>query len=201
GKEVKVTIIKNDDGTIKNISYQFSNGTSQGVKNKFKNNAEAIFDKLGQTKSGVEQLEKAIIIDTKISFKLDPGKSTDDKRKNDGRNTKHHLGWTWNPISEDSKGIQSMDKSRITEVIIYLGTINEFQSKVGSEESGYTVDEIIGYTAGHEIEHTTDKNRMITIDKHNKPGTYQQNVEKKPEEVETKIKNEIKSKKSKNEKN
>ena len=39
GKEVKVTIVKNDDGSIKSITYEFAKETAKAVKDEFNANA------------------------------------------------------------------------------------------------------------------------------------------------------------------
>ena len=75
---------------------------------------------------------------------------------------------------------------------IYMGTVgatadaekNRLQGKLNDTSvDGLTFEQVLGATVGHEIEHTTKDNVMISI----APNSKEQDYEKKPTEVSNKI--------------
>ncbi|MFA9212442.1 MAG: RHS repeat domain-containing protein [Candidatus Methylacidiphilales bacterium] len=194
GKEVKVTITKNDDGTIKEIIYEFAKGTTKEVKEQFNANAGVIFTELGKTKTGTEQIEKARDSKYKEAFELNNGLNTDDHRVEDGRTKGTNMGWTSYIYIKGPDGKFKIDEKATITHIVYVGTIKKQMNTEGSTQSNYTLNQNIAATAGHEIEHATEKNLKMSMDKKNDPDgkLFHGSVEKDPNKIGNQIRNEYK---------
>ena len=84
-------------------------------------------------------------------------------------------------------------------IILYLGSIEWSINDKGNDNYGLSVDETIGIEAGHEAVHATDENEIDKDKKYEKNhnGSPRSDKEKKPNEVEDKIREETFEKRNK----
>jgi len=164
------------DATGNPITYDAKNGWSQNATNDVK----VIYSALMETKTGREQWAKAYSSDSRINMSIAEKKLYD----NDGTPA---LGIT-SAITFKPEEARYVAKDIMT-INISLGQINE---SFDGKNKGLTLRQAIAATAGHEIEHTTKENVTLKIMSLNLPTIVTKpEVEKKPEEIGRKIREEF----------
>lgn len=188
----KVNITYNKDGTL-----GFSKNATDDIKR--------VANALNLTETGKSQLKKVDASDIKVKIKISTEtKITEKEVEGGGKSKSYLLGRTVQGNNDKSKNYgKYKDKDGnygITEasITIYEGTINE-ATKEGSNNlhSGLTVEQSIGATAAHEIEHATNKseiNKDLKSETEDGKSRTKKETESVPVKVEKKVIAETKSK-------
>ncbi len=137
-----------------------------------------------KTKTGRSQWNKAVSSSKKINFNINPNRNPENPNSNASHTT---------PMKRNSKtGDVKFDENRIIKIVIWEGKIVE-STKRGEKSKGLEVDEAIGASASHEIEHTTDENIKLQVEYVNGEGTTLDDVERKPTEIGDKVREEVRN--------
>ena len=166
------------------ISYSKENGWSSNATNDVK----LIHAGLMMSETGKTQWNKAYTSSNKIEMNIVSG----NLYNSEGGKA---LGLTNQAIGFDTSMGKTVKTNKTMKINISTSVISETLDNVNE---GLGMVEAIASTAGHEIEHTTEKNRDIHVFKENFPtimsgSEYENKIEKEPRAVGSKIRNEMKS--------
>ena len=165
------------DAKGKKITYSKKNGWSKNATN----NIKIIYTALNQTKTGLEQWNKAYNSKNRIEMNIVTKRLYSDTGKKS-------LGQCDQALIFDYKTASTKKSNGIMKINLSLVNIKE---TLHGENKGLSLIEAIGAVAGHEIEHTTEENRDLSVQKENFYGLITTDmIEKKPEEIEAKIQKE-----------
>ncbi len=132
------------DANGKKITYSKEKGWSSNATEDVK----IVHQSLMLTEKGREQWNKAYTSDRKILFDV----NTEETRQVEGQDV---LGITENPIRRNSTGGVYLDLKEITKIFLYTKTIEK-----STLNRGLPLREALSATAGHEIEHATNKENI-----------------------------------------
>jgi hypothetical protein len=176
------------DAAGEKITYDAKNGWSPNATIDVK----IIHSALMETPTGTEQWEKAYNSDSKINMTI-----VDEKLYNE--DGKKSYGNTFKDLWLDLNESRYYKGDGIMTIKLSLPHLEE-SVETGGERWGYTLRQSLAATAGHEIEHTTDENRDISVQITQTPWMFgktkkerKEMVENKPEIVESRILRESKA--------
>lgn len=148
GNPVTITVTEGKDGSY-NAAFEFVEGTSQNVKDKFSINGERVIKSLIQIESGRDIVQKTQEVSHKVNIAISPGTH------------KKALGVT-RILEEDGKNVGA-------QVIIFEGAIKTVPPASTQAQEyklyGLTPDQKVASNAAHELKHATNK---LDTEKRNK---------------------------------
>lgn len=177
GNPVTINVYENDDGSYCAV-FDFVDGTSEAVKDKFLDNGGRAIKTAIQIQTGRESVEKAINSSELIHYTISSKVHKTVKKEKGKTTTSYRLGETkiGRIYEYDKSGKKIGIKAYTEEVTIYEGTIDAVinEKPAGDRAAGLGKEERIGTTLVHENEHATDvtevKNRKAGQSNLNEPN-------------------------------